>query len=156
MTSAADEQQHDVSKGEPPSKKRRSGRRSSNPSISAEERKRLRILKNRESAMRSLAKKAEYSAKLEALEKEAAAQYKSNLEKLEKLLETAIGLRTSLDKVPEDITALVAKVESSINRCTTLLSAEEIHQPTAPPTSIEQTNPDPATSAIINGGDTVV
>lgn len=155
MTSAADEQQHDVSKGEPPSKKRRSGRRSSNPSISAEERKRLRILKNRESAMRSLAKKAEYSAKLETMEKEVAAQYKSKHEKLEKLLENAIGLRTALDKVPEDIGALVTRVESAINRCTTILAADDIHQSTAPPTTIEQTNQDPATNAIING-DTVV
>eukprot|EP00177_Eucheuma_denticulatum_P000811 GFKZ01001470.1.p1 GENE.GFKZ01001470.1~~GFKZ01001470.1.p1 ORF type:complete len:156 (-),score=30.03 GFKZ01001470.1:1509-1976(-) len=155
MTSAADEQQHDASKGEPPSKKRRSGRRSSNPSISAEERKRLRVLKNRESAMRSLAKKAEYSAKLETLEKEAAAQHKSKREKLEKLLETAIALRTALDKVPDDIAALIARVESSINRCTTLLAAEDIHEQTATQTPIEQTNQDPATNAIING-DTVV
>lgn len=149
MTSVADPH-NNTTKGEPPSKKRRGGRRSSNPDISAEERKRLRILKNRESAMRSLAKKAEYSAKLESLEKEAAAQHKSSREELESLLNTAITLRNALDKVPDDIAKLIAKVETSINQGTTVLAHDDSPQTIILPTTTEQTNQLPATDAATN------
>lgn len=114
---------------EPPTKKRRGGRRSSNPEISAEERKRLRILKNRESAMRSLAKKAEYSAKLEALEKHAVEEHKSTRDSLEQLLATAITFKDSLYKAPQDHADLIAKAERCITKATTLLSEDQEPDP---------------------------
>lgn len=111
-------------------------------------------MKNRESAMRSLAKKAEYSAKLESLEKEAAAQHRSSREKLESLLNTAIALRNALDKVPDDIAKLIANVETSINRGTTILAHDDNPQ-TSFPTTTEQTNQLPATDAAANGEEAV-
>lgn len=146
MTSIADQPQNDTAQAEPPTKKRRGGRRSSNPEISAEERKRLRILKNRESAMRSLAKKAEYSAKLETLEKDAVAEHESSRDSLEKLVATAIALNSALDKVPEDVANLVAKAEKCINRSTNALS-EDQDPPSSPAEPAAPSEPASAASA---------
>lgn len=132
MTSVANQQQQqqpqsddaDTSTAatEPPMKKRRGGRRTSNPEISAEERKRLRILKNRESAMRSLAKKAEYSAKLEALQKQAVEEYRSTRESLEQLIPTALSLKAALDKTSSPNTDLIARAEVCISSATATLT----------------------------------
>lgn len=124
MTSVV-EQTDDPGKVEPPAKRRRGGRRSSNPDISAEERKRLRVLKNRESAMRSLAKKAEYSAKLVTMEKEVIAEYKSSRESLEKLICNAVTLRDALGKVPENVEKLIADADACINRGTSALAQDD-------------------------------
>lgn len=140
--------------GEPPAKRRRGGRRSMNPEISAEERKRLRVLKNRESAMRSLAKKAEYSAKLETQEKEATDNYKQKRDSLEKLIAAAIALRTALDKVPGDVSKLVAHAEAGINKASTVLATDEI----AMLDSVQQGSlgPIPTTDVVMNGEGTDV
>lgn len=139
MTSARDTQKSDAMV-EPPTKRRRGGRRATNPDISAEERRRLRVLKNRESAMRSLAKKAEYSAHLENMEKQAAAEFKASCENLQKLVTTAIALRTALEKVPEDLQKLISKVETCINRGTTALAVEEEQEPVLQQLATEQGN----------------
>lgn len=118
-----------------------------NPEISAEERKRLRVLKNRESAMRSLAKKAEYSAQLENKEKEAVASYKLKRDCLEKLLATAISLRTALSKVPEEVPKLLMHTEACINRATTVLAEDEAVQPNPS----QQDSQGPASDAAVNG-----
>lgn len=105
----------------PPSKRRRGGRKASNPQISAEERKRQRVLKNRESAMRSLAKKAQFSAMLEKEEADALLQVKASEHTLQKLVHAAISIRSFLDKVPDDITDLITQVDNAILRGTDLL-----------------------------------
>lgn len=131
MTSVANQQQQQPQQDdvnatavgtEPPTKKRRGGRRTSNPEISAEERKRLRILKNRESAMRSLAKKAEYSAKLEALEKRAIDECSSTRDSLEQLIATAIALKADLDKASQPNTDLIVRAETCISSATDALA----------------------------------
>lgn len=104
--------------------------------------------------MRSLAKKAEYSAKLESLEKEAVAQHKSSREELESLLSTAITLRNALDRVPDDIAKLIAKVETSINRGTTVLAHDDNPQTIILPTT-EQTNQLSAIDAAANSEEAV-
>lgn len=71
--------------------------------------------------MRSLAKKAEHSARLENLAREALEDYRASRETLQKLINTAIGLRTSLNNVPEDLEKFVSEVEASINRATSAL-----------------------------------
>lgn len=143
MTSTTADGRPESPKGEPPSKKRRGGRRAANNDISAEERKRNRILKNRESAMRSLAKKAMYSAQLESDEREATENHQKCREKLEKILATAANLKGALDKVPEDVAKLAARVEECITRGNTILAEDE---PTAlqNTTPTQQTNQDPS------------
>lgn len=125
MSSVIEEPMEDVGVSElPPAKRRRGGRRSANPNISAEERKRLRVLKNRESAMRSLAKKAAYSSKLENTDKVTIEEHKTSREDLEKLINTAIAMRTALGKVPEDLEKLATDAEAAINKATTALAED--------------------------------
>lgn len=104
---------------ERPAKRRRGGRRAANPEVSAEERRRIRVLKNRESAMRSLAKKAEYSAKLVDLQKEAEQEHMTKRANLQKLIQTAIGIRDALEKISDsDVGQLFNELSSCIDRST--------------------------------------
>lgn len=112
--------------GQLPTKRRRAGRRVSNADMSAEERKRQRVLKNRESAMRSLAKKAAYSAQLEDMAKREMDLYTNSRTHLQKLLSTALTMRAAIDKVPERLTKLTAEVEASINRGTNALENDSL------------------------------
>lgn len=129
MSSVVEEQQSSdvaLQQAEPPAKRRRGGRRASNPDISTEERKRLRVLKNRESAMRSLAKKAEYSARLERMQKDAEEQYNQTQDQLEKILSAALSLRTLVNKIPEDQSKLLSEVEAAIKRSTEVLGTDSL------------------------------
>lgn len=111
---------------ESPTKRRKIGKRSINSDLSAEERKRLRVLKNRESAMRSLAKKAEYSAQLEVEQRETYEEFKATRTALERTLASANALRTALEEVPDDITQLISQVETSIKKATVLANGEDV------------------------------
>lgn len=108
-------------------KRRRGGRRATNPEISAEERKRQRVLKNRESAMRSLAKKAEYSAKLEKLETEATTELNDDRQKLQKVVSNAIALRNLLATLPDDVTSLVrSQADAGIAKGVAQLASNQV------------------------------
>lgn len=143
MPTAAEEQ-NGAAQSEPPAKRRRGGRRSMNPDISAEERKRLRVLKNRESAMRSLAKKAEYSAKLETQEKEVVQEYNSRRDNLQSLVSVAIDLRTALEKVPMEYTKLMADAQACITKATTVLADADTAQPLESSPNVAEAEPDSA------------
>lgn len=96
-------------------KRRRGGRRASNPDISAEERKRQRVLKNRESAMRSLAKKAEYSRMLADKHNVAADNVRTAASSLHALLADAAAARRALDRVPSSARlAITARADAAI------------------------------------------
>ncbi|PXF46805.1 hypothetical protein BWQ96_03334 [Gracilariopsis chorda] len=116
----AEERTSPTTQSEPPTKKRRSGKKGNDPDLSAEERKRLRVLKNRESAMRSLAKKAEYSAKLETQQKQAREAYQETRQSLELLLIKTKALREALGDVPDDVGQLISQVEASMEKATAL------------------------------------
>ncbi|CAN8065260.1 unnamed protein product [Agarophyton chilense] len=120
-----DEQTLTNEQAEPPAKKRRGGKKAMNTDLSAEERKRLRVLKNRESAMRSLAKKAQYSAKLETQQKEAVESFKDTRNNLETLLNTAAALKDAMEQVPEDVDQLVSDVEASMKKAGALTSEDD-------------------------------
>lgn len=128
----------------PASKRRRGGRKASNPEISAEERKRQRVLKNRESAMRSLAKKAEYSAMLEKEEADALLETKGSENTLQKLISTALTARALLNKVPQDVSDLMAEADNTISKGTSILSMgidDITEQPSSPsPNENHQSN----------------
>lgn len=125
-TAAATAAVTEAETGQPATKRRRAGRRVSNTDMSAEERKRQRVLKNRESAMRSLAKKAAYSAQLEDMAKREIDLYTTSRSHLQKLLSTALAMRAAIDKVPERLTKLTAEVEASINRGTNALENDSL------------------------------
>lgn len=112
-----------VNPAEPPAKRRRGGRRVSNPDVSAEERRRIRVLKNRESAMRSLVKKAEYSAKLVDLQKAAEAEHLAKYSNLQKLVAAAIELRNDLEKISSDE---VRQLCEELTNCITRSSAADV------------------------------
>lgn len=116
--------------GERPAKRRRGGRRVSNPNMTAEERRRQRVLKNRESAMRSLQKKAEYSANLAVEQKSVTAAHEAKKSHMFALVSTAAELREKLDS-NNDIAVSIA---SCIERCNSLL------QSSATPTSVSIRN----------------
>jgi hypothetical protein len=112
---------HLLSHHDPPAvKRRRVGRPAKGPRVDAEERKRVRKLKNRESAMRSLQKKADYANKLaeeEHLQREVVA---SRCVTLCALVEAATVDRAALAKVqvetPEQA-SLATIVDDCLTRC---------------------------------------
>lgn len=104
-----------------PSKRRRGGRRACNPELSAEERKRLRVLKNRESAMKSLLKKAQYSESLEKCESDNVAEYNNNIANLEQMLASASRLRALLDNQPSVPPSIFSSIENAIASAQTTL-----------------------------------
>ncbi|KAI0565694.1 hypothetical protein FGB62_16g018 [Gracilaria domingensis] len=126
-----EEQSSPAAQAEPPAKKRKGGKKAMNTDMSAEERKRLRVLKNRESAMRSLAKKAEYSAKLETQQKEALQSYQDSRNNLESLVSTAAALKVALEQVPDDVMQLLTDVEASMKKACALASEDETSDPAA-------------------------
>lgn len=87
------------------STRRRGGRRALNPEMSAEDRKRQRVLKNRESAMRSLAKKAEYSRMLNDNHTNVQSQIKTAVSNLSALVSDAQVLRQALCSLPAEAIA---------------------------------------------------
>lgn len=98
-----------------PAKRRRGGRRATDPNMSAEDRRRQRVLKNRESAMRSLAKKAKFSADLQAEQAALQNELQTKQIELRKLAELALDLREKLEEFGEN--DLVPSFTSCINRC---------------------------------------
>lgn len=105
-----------ISDCEPPEKQRRSGRRVANPTMSPEERRRQRTLKNRESAMRSLQKKAEYAAKLESDEKSLRDAVLSQRNSLITTMNAANEARLSLSGSTEHMD-LLERVDACLQRC---------------------------------------
>jgi hypothetical protein len=101
---------------EPPLKRRRAGRRVTDPGMTSDERRRLRTLKNRESAMRSLQKKAEYASKLEADERTQREIVATQREALQQLVQSAIEARSELVQV-SDQADLVTTVDDCVSRC---------------------------------------
>lgn len=80
---------------------------------------------------------------LEKEETDALLQTKASEHTLQKLVHAAISVRTFLDKVPDDVTDLVAQVDSAISRGTDLLEnciddgvadslSQECHQSNGP------------------------
>lgn len=129
---------------EPPAKRRRGGRRTANPEVSQEERRRIRVLKNRESAMRSLVKKAEYSAKLVGMQKEAEAEHAEKYSNLQKLVAGAMELLEDLEKISSDeVRQLCEELTNCINRS----SAIEVPSSTAGLPPKERPEPEVADAA---------
>lgn len=102
------------------------GRRAVNPHWSMEERKRWRVLKNRESAMRSLVKKAEYCAGLEKLEGEAQSEINYSAQKLKQLLKSASELLGVLEscvgqpsRLSTQVNDAMVKARSRLEKCPT-------------------------------------
>lgn len=106
-----------------PSKRRRTATRGTGSAVSVEERRRIRTLKNRESAMRSLQKKAEYAAQLEAEEHKNADLVRHKHADLSTLVEEAQTLLNALDSTTE----LAKSASKCITRCRAALadSADE-------------------------------
>lgn len=92
------------------------GRRSTNSDWSVEERKRWRVLKNRESAMRSLMKKAEHSERLIRLESEALDAVDRSVWKLKKLLASASVLLEVIEQCGEQPNELRTRANVAIVR----------------------------------------
>lgn len=127
-----------------PLKRRRGGRRVSNPNMSVEERRRQRVLKNRESAMRSLAKKAEYAARLADTQKLVFKEQLDKQSELRKLADSAIELRNELATMDSpSASELLASISACVVRCNALMTpipGDELLQ--APPPHLA---PHPAT-----------
>lgn len=106
-----------------PLKRRRGGRRVSNPNMSAEERRRQRVLKNRESAMRSLAKKAEYAQKLAETQKVVLKEQMDKQLHLRKLVDSAVELREELTGFDSpSVLDLIASLADCVTRCNLALT----------------------------------
>lgn len=98
------------------------GRRATNSDWSVEERKRWRVLKNRESAMRSLMKKAEHSERLTRLEAEALDEVAGSVGKLKKLLASASMLFKVLEQCGEQPNNLLSQANAAMVRARAKLS----------------------------------
>jgi hypothetical protein len=97
-------------------KRRRVGRGSTDPAMTSDERRRLRTLKNRESAMRSLQKKAEYASQLETDERTQREIVATQRDALQQLVQSAIEARAELVQT-FDHSDLVGVVDDCISRC---------------------------------------
>lgn len=109
--------------GGAPRKRRRTGRRSMNPELSAEERRRMRTLKNRESAMRSLQKKAEYASRLEADERRLREGVADLRESLLVTVNTANSARSVLEEKSEH-RELLERVDACLRKCRDALALD--------------------------------
>jgi hypothetical protein len=109
----------------PARKRRRVGRPAQGAPMDADERQRLRKVKNRESAMRSLQKKADYTSKLEEDERTQRAIVSERCDALRALVETVSAERVALARAqvetPEHA-ILAATVDDCLARCRTLIA----------------------------------
>lgn len=119
---------------ERPAKRRRGGRRATNPNMTTEERRRQRVLKNRESAMRSLAKKAAFSQQLAETQQNVIREQEEKTERLRKLIDTAIQLRGKLDATGES--ELAASISDCVERCNLVLGDTAVADPTDIPVAV--------------------
>jgi hypothetical protein len=117
-------------------KRRRVGRPAQGPPMDAEERQRLRKVKNRESAMRSLQKKADYTSKLEEDERTQRAIVSERCDALRALVETVgterVALARAQVETPEHA-ILAATVDDCLARCRTLIADCVAGEATQPP-----------------------
>jgi hypothetical protein len=96
---------------------RRAGRRAANPATTPEERRRQRTLSNRESAMRSLQKKAEFAARLEDEERTLREIVGARCDALKQVVDAAVHARAALRDAGSGHDALAAEVDDCIARC---------------------------------------
>lgn len=98
---------------------------------SAEERRRRRVLNNRESAMRSLQKKADFAAKLEEEEREQRRVLFARRETLADTVRTAIVARKQIASGDGGNDALLLEVDDCIARCQEALAGEDAEETAA-------------------------
>lgn len=135
-----------VDNGERPAKRRRGGRRATNPNMSTEERRRQRVLKNRESAMRSLAKKAAFSQQLTETQQNVIREQEEKQESLRKLVETAIELRDKLETA--GVPGLSASLSGCVERCNAVMVDTSVVTTTPVSITVPTTLPPVAQAAV--------
>jgi hypothetical protein len=113
---------------QPALKRRRTGRSSTDPAMTSDERRRSRTLKNRESAMRSLQKKADYASQLETDDRTQREIVATQRDALQQLVQSALEARAELVRTSDD-TDLVCMVDDCISRCRESI-VESVAEPT--------------------------
>ncbi len=131
---------------ERPAKRRRGGRRATNPNMTTEERRRQRVLKNRESAMRSLAKKAAFSQQLTETQQSVMREQEEKQERLRKLVLTAVELCDKLDTAGES--ELSATLSACVERCNSGLVDASVAAPTTATVTVSTALPPVAQATV--------
>lgn len=108
---------------------------------SVEERRRRRVLNNRESAMRSLQKKEDFAAKLEQEEREQRRVLSARCKALVETVKTAKDARNQMASANGERFSLLAEVDDCIARCKQALAGEAAEEAAA---GVCDSGPDPA------------